>query len=968
MGSSNGGRCQLGDHQSSSSGPIVGAPAFVAAKIATPDIGPAFIRADVVDKLMLGAGKRLLIVRAPAGYGKTAVVADVARRLGWRAVWYRLDVLDHDPAVLIASLVQALRERVPGFGSILIERFAEAHEVPISPPEMAALLVSELRNEVAGELHIVIDDYHQAIASDELNRTLDYLLANLPDTIHIVLLTRFQPAIATARLRLDDQIGEVTFEDLRLDAGQVAEIFAGRGRPRLTAAQAKRLAQLTEGWPASLILISRALDWTNLGSIEHALADPRLTSDVFSYLSEEAFRREDADTVSFMLATCCLDSMTAELADTVAGTQHGQRFLERLVAHNVFTFVDRATGTYRYHQLLGDYLRQWYANEHGSAAFRDLQRQTAAAVEGAGDPETAVELYLAANEPAEAIGVVSRRGELVTENCRFDSLRSWLERLAPSAASDDPWVLFLAGQLALREGDPTKALDHLTRAEASFRTRGDRWGVYHALSAIEAIWFWKGDFERAATHCAAALEAATTPEQRVHTLVSLGSARSYLCRWAEAAALWDEAEACAPLNCERELARIEALRANDTYLRGGFLEAAERLRATLPRLQAARSVNLAVSALGTLVEIERDRGAYAEAQEAVQAVFRECARFGLDHIQHMFDDSIVRLACATNGEAPFVAEFERVVGSSRIRQDAWSLSATLCSFATALRHLGRLSAALSIYEQAAASGRTVGAPVLYLAAEAGGQLVRRVTGIDDDSPLSLAEIERHGRDLDLAFVANQCVFFQAVLAMREGDDGAALAALRRCLPVQLELGHIDFLCQEFAQWPQLAAMALADDELAILRPTLIDALAHSPKSVPFLSELMSTGDMSTQTLIVDACARHAPSAVGRELLDWARKSGSARQLRSLRKALDLGSSDGGVPTADLTAREVQVLGLVAAGRRNAEIAAELFLSEKTVKTHINHIFTKLGVADRVQAVLYYRASIDPAGGQDTTTG
>ncbi len=588
MGSSNGGRCQLGDHQSSPSSTIVGAPAFVAAKIATPDIGPAFVRPDVVDKLTLGAGKRLLIVRAPAGYGKTAVVADIARRLGWRAVWYRLDVLDHDPAVLIASLVQALRERVPGFGGILIERFAEAHEVPISPAEMAALLVSELRNEVAGELHIVIDDYHQAIASDELNRTLDYLLANLPDTIHVVLLTRFQPAISTARLRLDGQIGEVTFEDLRLDAGQVAEIFTGRGRPRLTAAQAARLAQLTEGWPASLILISRALDWTNLGSIEHALVDPRLTSDVFSYLSEEAFRREDADTVSFMLATCCLDSMTPELADTVAGTDHGQRFLERLVAHNVFTFVDRATGTYRYHQLLGDYLRQRYANEHGSAAFRDLQRQTAAAVEGAGDPETAVELYLAANEPGEALDVVSRRGELVTENCRFDSLRSWLERLAPSAASDDPWVLFLAGQLALREGDPSKALDSLTRAEASFRARDDRWGVYHALSAIEAIWFWKGDFEQAATHCAAALEAATTPEQRVHTLVSLGSARSYLCRWEEAAALWDEAEACAPPGCERERARIEALRANDTYLRGGFSEAEAGLCLALPLVHAFR--------------------------------------------------------------------------------------------------------------------------------------------------------------------------------------------------------------------------------------------------------------------------------------------------------------------------------------------------------------------------------------------
>ena len=635
----------MGDHQSSPPRAIVGAPAFVAAKIATPDIGPAFIRPEVLDKLSQGSRKRLLIVRAPAGYGKTAVVAEAARRLDWRAVWYRLDVLDHDPAVLIVSLVQALRERVPDFGGILIERFAEAHEVPMSPAEMAALLVSELRDEIAGEIHIVIDDYHQAIASDELNRTLDYLLANLPDTAHVVLLTRFQPAVSTARLKLDDQIGEVTFEDLRLDAGQVTELFAGRGRRRLSQDQAERLARLTEGWPASLILISRALDWTNLGSIEHALGDPRLTSDVFSYLSEEAFRREDADTVAFMLATCCLESMTAELADTVAGTDRGQRLLERLVAHNVFTFVDRATGTYRYHQLLGDYLRQRYVNEHGAVAFRHLQRQTAAAVEGAGDPETAIELYFAANEPGDALGVVSRCGELVTENCRFDALRSWLERLAPAAASDDPWVLFLTGQLTLREGDPSRALDALTRAEASFRARGDRWGVYHALSAIEAIWFWKGDFEQAATYCEAALEAATTPEQRVHTLVSLGSARSYVCRWQEAAELWDEAQATAPLNCDRELARIEALRANSRYLLDEFAEAEQALRAALCRSSSpAASGSLAVTLLGVLVDVRRDLGAYAEAHAAADHVHRECERLGFDHLRHMFDDSLARLA------------------------------------------------------------------------------------------------------------------------------------------------------------------------------------------------------------------------------------------------------------------------------------------------------------------------------------
>ncbi len=867
--------------------------------------------------------------------------------------------------MFVASLVQAVRERVPAFGAILIERFAEAHDVPLSPSEMTALLVSELRDEVDGDLHVVIDDYHQAIASGELNRALDYVLANLPANVHVILLSRFQPAVATARLKLDDKVSEVTFEDLRLDARQVIELFAERALTRPTDDQAARLVALTEGWPASLVLISRALDWTNFGSIEHALVDPRLTSDVFSYLSEEAFRREDAETVAFMLATCCLESMTIELADTVARTDHARRSLERLVAHNVFTFVDRATGTYRYHQLLRDYLRQWYANEYGAGALHDLQMRTATAVEGAGDPETAIELYFAANEPGEALAVVSRSGELVTDNCRFDSLRSWLERLAPNAAGDDPWVLFLAGQLALREGDSSKAIDALTLAEASFRARDDRWGIYHALSAIEAIWFWKGDFERAATFCEAALEAATTVEQRVHTLVSLGSARSYVCRWREAEELWGEAEASATASCSRELARLAALRGNVSYMRGRFAEADVGLREALPLVQRWATGSTTVTLLGLLVDVRRDLARYAEAHATASACIEQCERLGFDHLRHMFDESLARLELAEGGHELGLSDFEQLAESSRASQDAWSLSLIQAGLAVAMRRVGRLRDSLVSYERAAQTASRINTPYVYLAADSGAQLVSGLLDGNGDASTALLQIQQRSAALDLAFISDQCVFFQAILSWHLGDREGAAEALRRCLPEQLRLGHIDFLCQEFAQSPDLAMLALADGGLAEWRTPLLDALAHSAKSASLFIELLGGGDAALHDMTIAACRRCAPPNLTQKLLEWARMDGTARQLRAVRALLPQ-SVDGGGPSIELTARESEVLGLMANGRRNHEIAAQLFLSEKTVKTHINHIFMKLGVTDRVQAVLYYRASIKPGAGQDTT--
>ncbi|HMK93363.1 MAG TPA: hypothetical protein VK576_10220, partial [Thermoleophilia bacterium] len=503
---------------------VVGTPAFVAAKIATPEVGPASVRPDVLDKLRAGGRKRLLLVRAPAGYGKTAVVSEASRRLGWRSVWYKLDVLDHDPAVLVASLVQGIRQLVADFGGILMERFANAHEAPMTQAEMVALLAAELQDEVDGPLHLVLDDYHEAVGSSGLNETLDHLVASLPGHIHIVLLTRCRPAMATSRLKLDGQLIEIGFDDLRLDAAQLADVLFERTGLRVSPDQAARLVRLTEGWPASVVLIGRALDWSDLDSIEAALTDPRITSDIFSYLSEEAVRHEDAEAATFMTATCCLDSMTVDLANQVARTDEAARLLDGLVGRNAFTFLDLSSGTYRYHQLFRDYLRHRFIQEHGKAAFHELQLWTAEAVETAGDRETAVELCFAANEPGAALAVVSRSGELITDNCRLETLDAWLERLPRYLRDHDPWGLFLQAQRSLREGSGEEALEALDRARALFEGSGDRWGAYHTLSSMEAIHFWKGAFEQAAAYCEKALAVAETPLQRMHTTVSLGSA------------------------------------------------------------------------------------------------------------------------------------------------------------------------------------------------------------------------------------------------------------------------------------------------------------------------------------------------------------------------------------------------------------------------------------------------------------
>jgi DNA-binding NarL/FixJ family response regulator len=109
-------------------------------------------------------------------------------------------------------------------------------------------------------------------------------------------------------------------------------------------------------------------------------------------------------------------------------------------------------------------------------------------------------------------------------------------------------------------------------------------------------------------------------------------------------------------------------------------------------------------------------------------------------------------------------------------------------------------------------------------------------------------------------------------------------------------------------------------------------------------------------VIADGDALLAPS-VTRLLIDEV----------SRRPAVDASAVAPGL--ADLTERELEVLKLIARGLSNAEIAQMLFLGEATVKTHVGRVLTKLGLRDRVQAVVVaYESGLVTPGAPDQPNG
>jgi len=926
-------------------------PSPVAAKLARPRTDDVVLRPDTLAAFRRAARRRLALVCAPAGYGKTTVAAAAVERLRIDSVWYKLDVLDRDPVVFLASLTEALRERFADFGDAIRERLNTTAETPFPIEHMQAMFVKECEQRIDRDVHIVLDDYHEAAESTELNRTLDYLMADLPASVRFIVLTRYDPAFSVNRMRLAGDVAAISAETLRFDAEQAVAVLAARTGQRPRREHIERLVALTEGWPASIVLAGLALEWLDLDSLELALSDPRLKQDIYSYLAEQVYRREDEPIRSFLKRTCCLENITAELANRLAGTDAAHRYLAHLAANRVFTFATGEEGAYRYHNLFRDFLRQTYLQEEGEPAFRRLQHETAAALEDVGETEMAVELYLNANQPLDALGVVARGGEAGLEGLPAERLRSWLDRLPPEAGAAEPWARLMRGQLHSRDGDYPDALREIDRAARSFEAAADEWGLYHALSMRECVLFWQGDTAEAARACEAALAHAQTNQQKMHTLLGLGSAALDMRRWEEAEAAFAAADAVADRATPAEQIRARALRAHAAYYRGDFRAA----RAALPAPQPAdTSGAVRATILNTGGIVELGLADYAQALALFEQARAVAERFGYTLTADMIADNIALLKGAQGHVTEGLAIVRKTMEGVAFTAEPTHAACSLSHEATLLRRAGDLEAALAPCTKAAGGVTFERDPYIALNSQANLLYLRALLGEKDTS--QLLAVSRRASGADLSFVALKAQLYAAVVAQTTGEGELGAELLRDCVPRQLELGHLHLLAQELCPRPAVAAVALASAPSQDLAQRLMDALASHWGFAGLVEALVADSPALAAPAVRAAAERASDDVLARTLAvtQGIRGGALARAVETALKQRPGVSHTLGPVFPELTKRERQVLRLMAEGRRNQEIAVELFLSPTTVKTHVNHIFSKLGAQNRVEAILAFR--------------
>ena len=404
---------------------------LLATKLHVPSRRPGFVpRPRLVGRLEHGLARGLVLVCAPAGSGKTVLLADWARHGGRPVAWLSLDAGDNDPARFWRHVIAALGRARPGTGELAGSSLGALEAS--SPDALVMALINEL---AAGpgedEVVLVLDDYH-LIDSRPVHESLLFLLEHLPPGLRVVLASRSDPPLPLARLRARGQLAELRAAELRFTADEAAALLREAIGADLPGPAVTALTARTEGWAAGLQLAGLSLrgQADTAGFVAAFSGSHRYVLD---YLTGEVLERQNPQVREFLLETSVLERLSGELCDAVTGRPGSQAMLQDVERAGLFLVpLDDVRGWWRYHRLFADLLRARLQEEQ-PGRVPALHRAAAAWSEEHDLADDAVRHALAAGDTAWAARLIERHVEELLGRSEGVTLRRWLSALPAGA-------------------------------------------------------------------------------------------------------------------------------------------------------------------------------------------------------------------------------------------------------------------------------------------------------------------------------------------------------------------------------------------------------------------------------------------------------------------------------------------------------------------------------------------------------
>lgn len=874
-------------------------------------------RPRLVNRLTEGLDRKLTLIAAPAGFGKTTLLSEWIPQSPRCVTWLSLEDGDNDLVKFWAYFIASLQGLKPEIGASILSLLQSPQ-----PPPITSILTA-LINEITAfkdMFAIVLDDYH-VIDSQPVHDALTFLMNHLPKNMHLVVTTRIDPPLPLARIRVHDDLTELRANDLRFTTDESAEFLRRMMGLNVSAEEVAALETRTEGWIAGLQIAALSMQGRDdiSGFIEAFSGSHR---HILGYLADEVINQQSESTLNFLLQTSILERLCGSLCDTVTASVGCEERLRTLERANLFIIpLDDEGVWYRYHHLFAEVLHNRLKASATKETIGELHKRASTWFEEMGLIDEAIGHALAAPDIERGASLVEHFSMVMMQQSKIFIFRSWLEQLPPEMVRTRPRLILANGWSLVLTG-------HVNELE--------KWLIAPQTSAV--------------------LDAPDLPAQVLGELILLQATLARFRRENDRA--FALARQALGLLSEDD----RGLQAGALYTigvaqlqQGDIASAHESLVEAAAAGEARGGPYMALSALDTLSDIQLRQGNLTQAMQSCQQALDMAARRNWDSMPAigMIYIHLGRVLYEQNDLEAATRALTK--GVERLRGSIEQFLLAQGYIALADVHLARGDS-----DEAYA--------IIHQGAEWFSQMQIADTGAGTLLDVGRIRIAVQVNDLETAIQwAEDCQWLPEHTPLGQ-IQAVTLVRLRlaqgrsrnQVQPLDESADIVDRLIERATAgqwWGQLI-------ELLILRSLLYEAQGNTTEMFASLEQAVTLAEpeghirafvdegKQMRLLLLDYRSKMKGQETG---------EGKARQLLYVDKLLSAFPQPAPTENAvsknlpdPLSERELDILRLIAIGRSNQEIAEMLVIAVSTVKTHINNLYGKLGTNRRTEAIAIAR--------------
>jgi ATP/maltotriose-dependent transcriptional regulator MalT/DNA-binding SARP family transcriptional activator len=439
-------------------------------KVSLPHRGKALLtRQRLVELIDEALDLKLILVVAPAGYGKTSLMVDVAHRHEFPFCWYSQDQTDNDLSSFLLHLITCIQQRFSKFGEQSRAALLAFDQGNLSADDCKIAIVNEIYTTITEHFVIVLDDYHLVSENEAINEFVNRFVQDVDQNCHVVILSR-------ALLRLSDlplmtaraQVTGVGLHDLAFRPQEIQALMLQNYRQALTEDAAQELARQTDGWITGLLLSAQTM-WS--GMQQHIYMQRASGMQLYDYLANQVFDQQPASLRDFLLRSSFLDEFNPALCQELLGPPthtSWQSLMQTILAKNLFVIqIERDGFWLRYHQLFRDFLQDRLRVEDPDQVSL-LQQSLINIYVRRQEWQKAYAVCLSLGDLEITGNFLERAGEPMTRSGRMALLKSWLEALPPSFLTERPALLARLGVSLAAQGEAPRGLRLLDQAARDY--------------------------------------------------------------------------------------------------------------------------------------------------------------------------------------------------------------------------------------------------------------------------------------------------------------------------------------------------------------------------------------------------------------------------------------------------------------------------------------------------------------------